>query len=111
MSDIQIVPLMSWSREGGEKDEGYAVRIEGKPYSPEKALAFAEEIRAAVVDEDRRRVLVPWEPQFKPGECEGHACCTAKVHEHGCYADLEGKCTDPSDHSTEPEQGREGDKE
>lgn len=37
--------------------------------------------------------------QFEPGACEGHACCTARLHVHGCYADLDGsQCDDPSDH-------------
>lgn len=33
--------------------------------------------------------------------CSGAGNCPAPVHEHGCFADLDGSaCTDPTEHST-----------
>lgn len=38
--------------------------------------------------------------EFAPGECEGHSCCTAKLHVHGCFADRDGsRCDDPTEHT------------
>lgn len=32
-------------------------------------------------------------------ECDGSSQCTAKIHEHGCYLDVDGSaCNDPMDH-------------
>lgn len=42
-------------------------------------------------------VTAPDGEQFRAGECQGHATCNVRVHEHGCYADL-GNCNDPEEH-------------
>lgn len=42
-------------------------------------------------------------------DCTGAADCRAAVHEHGCFADIDGMaCTDPSDHqpATDEEAGQ-----
>lgn len=30
--------------------------------------------------------------------CDGSSACVAPVHEHGCYADLNGSCNYPGEH-------------
>lgn len=42
-------------------------------------------------------VTAPDGEEFRVGQCQGHAECPVKTHEHGCYADV-GNCDHPEDH-------------
>lgn len=50
-------------------------------------------------------VTAPDGEEFRRGACQGHDCCTAKLHEHGCFADYDGsKCDHPEAHQSTGEQ-------
>ncbi|WP_100813042.1 hypothetical protein [Microbacterium lacus] len=50
-------------------------------------------------------VTAPDGEEFRRGACQGHGCCTAKLHEHGCFADYDGsKCDHPEAHQSTGEQ-------
>ena len=42
-------------------------------------------------------VTAPDGEEFRVGQCQGHAECPVKTHEHGCSADV-GNCDHPEDH-------------
>lgn len=63
-------------------------------YAPTRPAGWIGEVRAA---------LAP-----TATDCTGAADCRSGVHEHGCFADIDGTaCDDPSDHpATDEEAGQ-----
>lgn len=59
------------------------------------AVAAIEKLRRSTMLEDAS--AEPTLPELTAPGCEGHSCCTAPVHSHGCFADF-GQCDNPDAH-------------
>ena len=90
------------------------LRLDDDAYEEIRREAFERRVSLSAVIRERLSpaqdnpeawVTAPDGEEFRRGACQGHDCCTAKLHEHGCFADYDGsKCDHPEAHRSTGEQ-------